>query len=140
MNGVKSSAVVLLCATALVLIGWFGREAVGFNAKPTQKRSPEPPSISVTTVTNALFNPFTEYVGHVEAVQHTDILPQIDGYIRRVCFTEGARVEKDDLLFEIDPEPKAVTTEELEEVVPAVAINVPSSKAHIEKYGFQAFG
>ena len=104
MNGVKSSAVVLLCATALVLIGWFGREAVGFNAKPTQMRSPEPPSVSVTTVTNALFNPFTEYVGHVEVVQHTDILPQIDGYIRRVCFTEGARVEKGDLLFEIDPE------------------------------------
>ena len=104
MNEVKSSAVVLLCATALVLIGWFGREAVGFNAKPTQMRSPEPPSVSVTTVTNALFNPFTEYVGHVEAVQHTDILPQIDGYIRRVCFTEGARVEKGDLLFEIDPE------------------------------------
>ena len=34
----------------------------------------------------------------------TDILPQIDGYIQRVCFTEGAKVTKGDLLFEIDTE------------------------------------
>ena len=34
----------------------------------------------------------------------TDILPQIDGYIQRVCFTEGAKVKEGDLLFEIDTE------------------------------------
>ena len=34
----------------------------------------------------------------------TDILPQIDGYIQRVCFTEGETVKQGDLLFEIDTE------------------------------------
>ena len=40
----------------------------------------------------------------------------------------------------IAPEPKAVATLLLEEVVPDVAIKVPSSNLHTVKYGFQAFG
>jgi len=88
----------------LLLIGWFAREAVGFKVKPREVRTPDPPTVSVTMATNAVFNPSTEYVGHVEPVQEADILPQIDGYVQRVCFTEGAAVEKGDLLFEIDEE------------------------------------
>ena len=91
-------------AAALVLVGWFGREAVGFRAERRAERAAEPPSVTVVTATNAVFNPPVEYVGHVEPAQVTDILPQIDGYIQRVCFTEGAKVEKGDLLFEIDVE------------------------------------
>ncbi len=94
----------LVVAAALVGIGWFARDAVGFRAKPSEERAPEAPAVTLVSVTNAAFNPPAEYVGHVEPAQVTDILPQIDGYIRRVCFTEGAKVEKGDLLFEIDDE------------------------------------
>ena len=97
-------AAMAVGAVALVLLGWFGREAVGFREAPKEERSPDPPAVAVTTVTNAVFNPPVEYVGHVESAQVTDILPQIDGYIQRVCFTEGAKVAKGDLLFEIDTE------------------------------------
>ena len=88
----------------LVLLGWFGREAVGFREDDRKEQSSEVPSVTAVVVTNAVFNPPVEYVGHVEPTQVTDILPQIDGYVRRVCFTEGAKVEKGDLLFEIDDE------------------------------------
>ena len=44
------------------------------------------------------------------------------------------------VIFEIEPEPKAVAVELLEVVVPDVAIKVPSSNIHTEKYGFQALG
>ena len=88
----------------LVLLGWFGREAVGFREDDRKGQSSEVPSVTAVVVTNAVFNPPVEYVGHVEPTQVTDILPQIDGYVRRVCFTEGAKVEKGDLLFEIDDE------------------------------------
>ena len=91
-------------ATMLVLLGWFGREAVGFREDDRKEQSSEVPSVTAVVVTNAVFNPPVEYVGHVEPTQVTDILPQIDGYVRRVCFTEGAKVEKGDLLFEIDDE------------------------------------
>ena len=91
-------------AIALVLIGWFGREVAGFRAGARVERDVEPPSVTVTAATNAVFNPPVEYVGHVEPAQVTDILPQIEGYVQRVCFVEGAKVEKGDLLFEIDTE------------------------------------
>ena len=97
-------AAMAVGAVALVLLGWFGREAVGFREAPKEERSPDPPAVAVISVTNAVFNPPVEYVGHVESAQVTDILPQIDGYIQRVCFTEGAKVAKGDLLFEIDTE------------------------------------
>ena len=100
----KKIIIVSVVAAALVLLGWFGREAVGFREAPKEERSSEPPAVAVISVMNAVFNPPVEYVGHVESAQVTDILPQIDGYIQRVCFTEVAKVTKGDLLFEIDPE------------------------------------
>ena len=104
MAGKVSRFAHVAAAAALVLIGWFGREAVGFRGGPRGERAPELPTVTAITVTNAVFNPPDEYVGHVEPAQVTDILPQIDGYIQRVCFTEGETVKKGDLLFEIDAE------------------------------------
>ena len=96
---IRTAAVV-----ALVLLGWFGREAIGFKAEPRKERGREAPAVTTLVVSNAVFNPPSEYVGHVEPAQVTDILPQIDGYIKKVCFTEGEKVKKGDLLFEIDTE------------------------------------
>ncbi len=93
-----------VAAAALVAIGWLGREAVGFRERPKEDKAPKSIAVSVAVATNAVFNPPAEYVGHVEPTEVTDILPQIDGYIKRVCFTEGTKVEKGDLLFEIDEE------------------------------------
>jgi len=100
MKKLSKCAVVV----ALVLIGWFGREAVGFKPKPLEDKAREAPVVTAIAVTNGVFNPPSEYVGHVEPAQVTDILPQVDGYIQRVCFTEGEKVKKGDLLFEIDQE------------------------------------
>ena len=67
----------ILVAAALVAIGWFGREAVGFKEKPRSDRAREDVVVTAVTVANAAFNPPVEYVGHVESVQSADVLPQI---------------------------------------------------------------
>ena len=94
----------LLLGIALVAIGWFGRQIIP--ARMPEQRSQAEGALSVRTdfAKTAVFNPPAEYVGHVEPAETTDILPQIDGYIRKVCFTEGAKVSAGDLLFEIDDE------------------------------------
>ena len=102
--GVVAAVAKALAVAALVAIGWLGREAVGFRESSRGAKEAEPAPVAAVAATNALFNPPAVYVGHVEPAEETDILPQIDGYIRRVCFTEGAKVEKGDLLFEIDDE------------------------------------
>lgn len=40
--------------------------------------------------------------GHVEAIHSVFIVPQIDGYVSRVCFREGGAVKKGDLLYQLD--------------------------------------
>ena len=100
----KTNVGRLALAAGLLLVGWFGREAVGFREKPREERAQDAVVVSALVVTNAVFNPPLEYVGHVESAQAADILPQVDGYIKRVCFAEGAMVAEGDLLFEIDDE------------------------------------
>ena len=102
--GAVATAAKAAAVAALLAIGWLVREAVGFREAARAEKPAEPTPVAVVAATNAVFNPSAEYVGHVEPAEVTDILPQIDGYIRRVCFTEGAKVEKGDLLFEIDEE------------------------------------
>jgi len=118
---------------ALLAIGWFGREAVGFTNTERTTVAPPAPAVTELVVSNAVFNPAAEYVGHVEPAQVTDILPQIDGYVKRVCFTEGAKVEKGDLLFEIDTEQyEAAKNLRYSEVASAEA-RVTVAKAEVDR-------
>lgn len=94
----------VVCAVAFMALGWFGRQLVP--TRTSKQVADVGPALSVMTdvAKSVAFNPPAEYVGHVEPVEMTDILPQIDGYIRKVCFVEGAKVSAGDLLFEIDAE------------------------------------
>ncbi len=46
-----------------------------------------------------------DYSGRLVAIDHADIHPRISGTIDSVNFKDGATVQKDDLLFVIDPRP-----------------------------------
>ena len=46
-----------------------------------------------------------EFSGRLQAVNTVDIRPRVSGYVDRVAFTDGARVKKGQLLFQIDPRP-----------------------------------
>lgn len=46
-----------------------------------------------------------EYSGRLEAVDHVEIRPQVSGTITTVHFSDGAMVDKGDVLFTIDPRP-----------------------------------
>ena len=94
----------LVGAVAFAAAGWFANQLFGPKDRPSEAVDVAPPAVSVGVAKTVAFNPVTEYVGHVEPVQETDILPQIDGYIKKVCFTEGAFVRTGEVLFEIDTE------------------------------------
>ena len=88
----------------LVAVGWFGNQVLGPKERTRAAVEVAAPAVAVGVAKTVEFNPVTEYVGHVEPIQETDILPQIEGYVKKVCFTEGAFVKAGDILFEIDPE------------------------------------
>jgi len=95
---------VLAGVVACVAVGWFGNQVLGPKERAREVVEVADPAVAVGEAKMVEFNPETEYVGHVEPIQETDILPQIEGYVRKVCFTEGAFVRAGDVLFEIDPE------------------------------------
>lgn len=91
-------------AVALLAAGWSLRSLVGFQIESAVPSKPKVPCVRTAVAEVREFNPAVEYVGHVEPIESTDILPQIDGYVKKVCFDEGANVHEGDLLFEIDDE------------------------------------
>jgi len=101
---VKSKATMVIGAVAFAAVGWFGNQVFGPKERPSEEAAVPDPTVAVGQAKTVEFNPEVEYVGHVEPVQETDILPQIDGYVKKVCFTEGAFVKTGDVLFEIDAE------------------------------------
>lgn len=125
--------VMFIAGCALLSLGWFAREVVGFREAPRGERSDEPTAVTIIAATNAVFNPQTEYVGHVEPIQATDILPQIDGYIHRVCFTEGDHVKKGDLLFEIDAEQYVAARNLRHSEVASAQAKVSVAQAEVER-------
>ena len=100
----SKNANYIVFGAAMLAVGWFGRQLVPISAHSHSSKDEEAVPVVVTTAKMVEFNPPTEYVGHVEPAEATDILPQIDGYIKEVCFAEGAKVSTGDLLFEIDQE------------------------------------
>lgn len=64
-------------------------------AMPVQVKIIEPEKLQI----------WKKFSGHLIAVDRADIRPQISGRITQILFEDGQHVEKDDVLFIIDPRP-----------------------------------
>ncbi len=94
----------LLTVAACLAAGWIAREMF-----PEEKSAPPamvmPPStVSTTNVQMRAYNLAERFVAHAEAMQEIDLLPQVDGYIKEVRFSEGDIVEAGAVLYVIDNE------------------------------------
>ncbi len=67
-----------------------------------------PPPAPTVTVAQPLQRPVTEwddYVGRFEASKSVEVRPRVSGAVTGIHFTDGAVVQKGQLLFTIDPRP-----------------------------------
>ncbi|MBL8642166.1 MAG: efflux RND transporter periplasmic adaptor subunit [Alphaproteobacteria bacterium] len=55
-----------------------------------------------------------EFSGRLQAVDYVEIRPEVSGRLQDVRFKDGERVEKEDILFVIDPAPYAAAVEKAE--------------------------
>lgn len=98
---------IALAAIIVSLVGWGGyslqkREAVasapegaGQQAMPVVTESLKSEAVQI----------WKQYSARLEAVGFAEIRPQVSGIITEVQFEDGHLVEKDDILFVIDPRP-----------------------------------
>jgi multidrug efflux system membrane fusion protein len=66
---------------------------------------PTPPSVRIAQARNEATTEWDEYTGRVEAISTVDVRARVGGYLEKINFTAGEKVNKGDLLFLIDQKP-----------------------------------
>ena len=100
----KSSFPVLLGLVAIA--GFLLYSTAGHSrAKPQAAAHAALPQVEVAEVIHRPLREWEEFSGRLQAVNTVDVRPRVSGYVDRVAFTDGARVKKGQLLFQIDPRP-----------------------------------
>ena len=108
----KSSFPVLLGLAAIAAIVLYS-SAGHSRAKPPAAAQPPLPQVEVAEVIHRPLREWEEFSGRLQAVNTVDVRPRVSGYVDRVAFTDGARVKKGQLLFQIDPRPFQAEVERL---------------------------
>jgi multidrug efflux system membrane fusion protein len=108
----KSSLPVLLGIAAIAVFVLYS-SAGHSRAKPQAASRAALPEVQVAEVIHRPLREWQEFSGRLQAVNTVDVRPRVSGYVDRVAFTDGARVKKGQLLFQIDPRPFQAEVERL---------------------------
>lgn len=95
----------LIAATAIAVIGAAGLTTIALAPKAESQAAAQAVPVSVATVALQNVASWTDFSGHLEAVDRVDIRPRVAGAIKAIHFREGALVKAGDLLVTIDPAP-----------------------------------
>jgi len=83
------------------------------HAQSRSNAAPPPAAVTVAQVIARPLHHWDELTGELQAVNTVDVRPRVSGFIDSVQFTEGARVSKGQVLFQIDPRPFEIEIERL---------------------------
>lgn len=86
------AAIILLIIALIIYLEW---------PRPAE---PVYPTVSVEPVVIEDVEIYVEYAGKIKARQHVEIRARVEGYLEKMCFEEGGYVDKNELLFVIDPQ------------------------------------
>ncbi len=70
---------------------------------------PPPPQVTVAKPLVKVVTDWDEFTGRLAAVESVEVRARVSGYLQSVNFREGSIVQKDDLLYVIDPRPYQAT-------------------------------
>lgn len=101
----RTSAIVLPLIAVGAGVGLFNRETPALAAPP-------PPTVTVATPLARDLTEWDDHVGRFEASKRVEVRPRVSGAITAIHFTDGAIVQKGQLLFTIDPRPFAAALNE----------------------------
>jgi membrane fusion protein, multidrug efflux system len=99
------------------------------------KATAVPPTVEVTTVTQADVPIYHDWIGVLDGLVNAHIRAQVTGYLKTQNYTEGDPIKEGDLLFEIDPRPfKAALAQAKGQLAQAEA-RLGKTKLDVERYG-----
>ena len=68
------------------------------------KAASMPQAVAVTNAEMRAYNMPERFIAHAEPVQEVDLLPQVDGYVKEICFKEGDLIQEGQVLYVLDDE------------------------------------
>ena len=75
----------------------------GCSGKAPMDAPPPVPQVEVVTVVAQTIEDEPEFIGQTEAFRPVEIRSQVSGIIKKVFFTKGRNIKKDDQVYLIDP-------------------------------------
>lgn len=100
---------------ALLLFISLSQVASGCRNKPANASThtaPPPPPVTVSWPVTRDVVHYAVYTGTTAAVESVTIRARVEGYLEKIHFSQGAVVQKGDLLFSIDQQPYLATLDE----------------------------
>lgn len=91
--------------------------------------------VSFTSVLKKDVPIIKEWVGTTQGDVNADIFAKVSGYLLKRNYDEGAMVQKDQILFEIDPRPYQATLDEAVGNMEKAKANQKKSQADVVRYG-----
>ena len=74
--------------------------------------APPPPKVTVATPEQRQITPYLETTGSTAAVNQTNLVARVQGYVEDIKYQDGSLVTKGTSLFVIEPEPYRVRLEQ----------------------------
>jgi len=108
--------------------------AVAVALAPVAVRAQQPtPAVEVIRVHPRDVTPTAQFVGRVEAVARAELRARVTGFLEERQFTEGARVETEELLFVIEQAPFAAAVQEAEANLQAARANALNAQQQLAR-------
>ncbi len=119
-----------LVALPVALIGG----AVELLDRPTPAMAAMPtPTVTVATPLARDVDQWDEYVGRFEPSRSVEVRPRVSGAVTAIHFTDGAVVQKGQLLFTIDPRPFAAALAEARAGLASAQSDLALANANLDR-------
>ncbi|QVL54899.1 MAG: efflux RND transporter periplasmic adaptor subunit [Simkaniaceae bacterium] len=102
----------------------------------SKKQAPHEPKAIPVHATKSIAKDVPKYIstiGHMEAYQIVNVMAQVDGYLMKTYFTDGADVKQGDLLYLIDQRPYIADLEKAEGALEESIANLGYSERTAER-------
>ena len=107
--------------------------ACGQSDPPASAAAPPPPAVTVATPLEQRITEWDEFTGRFEAVETVEVRARVSGYLTSINFRDGQTVEKDDLLFVIDPRPFEIAVAQAKAEVVQSEVNLELARSEVKR-------
>jgi len=133
LAALKIAAAIAVVLAAVIAGVYFFRSGDGGDRKVAAVGPSGPaPEVAVLAMQPERIVLTTELSGRVSASLVAELRPQVSGLIQKRLYTEGARVESGDVLYQIDPAPFRAAYQQAEANLSAARESVKRAQAALE--------